>query len=68
MTRLEQLIKELPPELHQEAENFLESLLEKSRRPQKASLKLNWRGALQDLRDKYTSVELQHKAQEWWGD
>ena len=68
MTRLEQLIKELPPELHQEAENFLESLMEKSRRPQKAPLKLNWRGALQDLRDKYTSVELQHKALEWWGD
>jgi hypothetical protein len=68
MTRLEQLIKELPPELHQEAEHFLELLLARSRRPAKTSLKLNWRGALQDLRDKYTSVELQHKALEWWGD
>lgn len=68
MNRLEELIKELPPEMRQEAVDFLESLLEKGRRPQKAALKLNWRGALQDLRDKYTSVELQHKAQEWWGD
>jgi hypothetical protein len=68
MTRLEELVKDLPPEMHKEAEYFLEFLLEKSRRSQKTSLKLNWRGALQDLRDKYTSVELQHKAQEWWGD
>jgi len=31
-------------------------------------LKFDWEGALADLRDKYTSVELQHKALEWWGD
>jgi len=68
MTRLEQLIKELPPELHREAEDFLEFLLAKRPRKRKATLKLDWRGGLRDLRDKYTSVELQHKALEWWGD
>lgn len=44
MTRLEELVKDLPPEMHKEAEYFLEFLLEKSRRPQKAALKLNWWG------------------------
>jgi hypothetical protein len=68
MTRLEQLVKELPPELHRAAENFLESLLAKRSRKSKKALKLDWRGGLSDLRDRYTSVELQHKAQEWWGD
>jgi hypothetical protein len=68
MTRLEQLAKELPPELHRAAEDFLESLLAKRSRKRKVALKLDWRGGLRDLRDRYTSMELQHKAQEWWGD
>lgn len=46
MTRLEELVKALPPEKHKEAEAFLESLLaEKDRKP-KRPLKLDWRGAL----------------------
>ncbi|RQW79358.1 MAG: DUF2281 domain-containing protein [Methanothrix sp.] len=28
-------------------------------------LKLDWRGALEDMKDQYTSVELQHKISEW---
>jgi len=68
MTKLERLVKELPPELHREAEDFLEFLLTKRSRKEKRALKLDWRGGLADLRDRYTSVELQHKAQEWWGD
>jgi hypothetical protein len=68
MTRLEELIKNLPPDLHSEAEDFLEFLLAKRARKPQGPLKLDWRGALRDFRERYTSVELQHKAQEWWGD
>ena len=68
MTRLEELIKKLPPELHQEAEDFLEFLVKKRGRKPQAPPNLEWRGALRHLRDRYTSVELQHKVQEWWGD
>jgi hypothetical protein len=68
MTRLEELIKKLPPELHQEAEDFLELLVGKRVRKPQGPLKLEWRGALRHLRDRYTSVELQHKAFEWRGD
>ncbi|MEK7678387.1 MAG: hypothetical protein AAB676_21360 [Verrucomicrobiota bacterium] len=41
-----------------------------SPQPQPAGrrLKLDWGGALADLASQYTSVELQHKANEWRGD
>jgi len=68
MSRLEELIRELPPEFHKEAEDFLEFLIAKRARQPTGALKLDWHGALRHLRDKYTSVELQHKALVWWGD
>jgi len=72
MQSLKELIEQLPPELQQEVRDFAEFLLErrvgKLKVEKKGKLKLDWRGALSDLRDRYTSVELQHKIPEWWGD
>ena len=72
MQTLKELVDQLPPELEQEARDFVEFLLEKRAtrfKPRKSGeLKLDWRGASRELRDKYTSVDLQHKALEWWGD
>lgn len=71
MNSLQELIEQLPPELQQEVRDFVEFLLEKrlsKAKTKKGELKISWRGALRDLRDKYTSVELQHKISEWWGD
>jgi hypothetical protein len=65
---LEELVKDLPLELQEEVRDFVEFLLEKRVRRSKAKPTLSWRGALRDLREKYTSVELQHKALQWWGD
>jgi len=69
MQTLKELIEQLPPELQQEVQDFVEFLLEKRAAKLKAEkrgeLKLDWRGALRDLRDKYASVELQHKIIEW---
>lgn len=68
MKSLEDMMKELPPELKREVEDFAQFLIERyTRRPQ-GPFKLDWRGALRDLRDQYTSVRLQHKSHEWWGD
>jgi hypothetical protein len=58
---LEERIRELPPDLLQEVEDFTQSLLEKRSRKLRGNLRLDWRGALRDLRDQYTSVDLQHK-------
>lgn len=66
--RIEEKIRKLPPNLRKEVEDFVESVKESRARPRRGQLKLKWRGALRDLRDRYTAVELQHKVLEWWGD
>ena len=38
-----------------------------SKKP-KSKIKLDWRGVLEDMKNQYTLVELQHKIQEWRGD
>lgn len=75
--KLEALIRELPSDLIPEAEDFLEFLLEKhAGRPRQATVEpkqkyigLSWVGGLSELRDQYTSLELERKAvYEWRGD
>jgi len=66
MKSLEEIIFLLPPELKQEVKNFAEYLLETKVQPKQKFLRLSWRGALPDMRDEYTSVELQHKSLDWW--
>ncbi len=61
MLTLEEKIKALPPELQQNVEEYLETLLNDYPSSDETKLKQSWAGALSDLRDKYTSVELQHK-------
>jgi hypothetical protein len=82
MRNIEDLVKTLPPKARQEVRKFVRSLIDKQGRrgarakveahkhtPRpKRPLKLDWRGALRDLREKYTSVELQHKILDWWTD
>jgi hypothetical protein len=64
--RIEEVVKALPPEIQDQVRDFIEFLLEKRTPRPKAKLKLDWRGALHGLQHQYTSVELQHKALEWW--
>ena len=66
MPTLKELVEQLPPDLQEEAKDFVEFLLQKRGTKEAGELKLRWRGALRELRDQYTSVELQHKAVEWW--
>jgi hypothetical protein len=67
MTAIEEQIKQLPPELQQEVQDFVQFLLEKKARKRRGKFRFDWAGALKDLGDEYSSVELQHKALEWWG-
>jgi hypothetical protein len=52
---LEEMVRNLPLEIRQEVRDFIEFLLEKRVRKPQAELSLEWRGALRDLRDQYTS-------------
>ena len=63
--RIGEMVKELPPEFQYVVEDFVRFLLEKQMRKPRGKLKFDWEGALEDLRDQYTSVELQHQVSEW---
>jgi hypothetical protein len=62
---LDERIRNLPPALKKEVEEFVVSLERRRRKKPHGKLKMDWAGALSDLRDKYTSVDLQHKISEW---
>ncbi|MBI3583312.1 MAG: DUF2281 domain-containing protein [Nitrospinae bacterium] len=68
MKMLEEMIKELPPELYHEVEDFVQFLIEKQVKKHGRPLRQDWAGALKDYKDRYTSLELQKKAMEWRGD
>ena len=65
---IEEAVRLLPSEIRDQVRDYIDSLLEKRVRALGAELRLDWRGALRDLRDQYTAVELEHKAAEWWTD
>ena len=65
---LEELVKELTPQARLELRDFAEFLWHKQKRATKHDLRQDWAGALRDQREQYTSVELQHKANERRGD
>jgi len=63
----EQIMTQLPPELQQEVRNYARYLLDTKAKPiPRRKPTFDWAGCAKDLRDKYTSVELQHKIADWW--
>ena len=68
MDRIEEMVRELPPEFQQEVEDFVQFLTERRARKAGRKLRQDWAGALRDYRDQYTSLELQKKVLEWRGD
>ncbi len=68
MKNIEEMIKELPPELQEEVIDFTEFLLEKKVHPKQKKLRMTWAGGLKEFRHQFTSLDLQKKALEWWGD
>ena len=68
MKSIEEKIRELPSELQQEVEDFVQFLTEKRVRRTGKILRQDWPGALREYRDRYTSLELQKEALKWRGD
>ncbi|MGC8856869.1 MAG: DUF2281 domain-containing protein [Anaerolineae bacterium] len=68
MQTLKDLIEQLPPDLQREVEDFVEFLLDTKVHRKQKKLRMTWAGALREYRDQFTSLELQKKALEWWGD
>jgi hypothetical protein len=55
----------LPLDIQREVEDFALFLLEKRTKKRGKKPSFAWYGALRILKDKYTSVELQHQLSEW---
>jgi hypothetical protein len=62
---LEELVRELPPDLCFEGRDFVEFLLAKRVPHTGTTLCQDWAGALRDYRGQYTSLELQRQASNW---
>lgn len=62
---IEEMVKKLPPEYQEEVKDFIKFLFEKKLKKTRERPSFKWAGALRDLRDYYTSVELHHKIAEW---
>lgn len=60
-------MRELPEDLKREILDYMDFLLKKYKGKEIVAkkFKFDWEGGLSELRDKFTSVELQHKALEW---
>jgi len=63
---LEEKIKQLTPEEQEQVLKFIDDILNKKSVPPRHKPKFDWAGGLAHLKDKYTSVELQKKINEWW--
>ncbi len=64
---IENKIQKLPDDLKKEILDYIEFLIKKYQGlPQsKKKFSFSWENGLSELREKFTSVELQHKASEW---
>ncbi len=65
--KIENKIEKLPGHIIPEVEDYIEFLLTKYKKEKndRKKFKFNWEGGLSELKGKYTSVQLQHKALEW---
>jgi len=63
---LEEKIKQLTPEEQEQVLKYIDEIISAKKTKEKRKLKFDWAGGLADLKDKYTSVELQKKINEWW--
>jgi hypothetical protein len=62
---VEEKIRMLPPDLREEAIQYIDALVKRSKRPAPATFRCAAEGTLAELGKRYSSVELQHKALEW---
>jgi len=65
---LEEMVREVPSQYRAELRIYVESLLARRSVAPPGKPEFAWAGALEGLRDRYTSVELQHRIARWRAD
>lgn len=64
--KIEKKIRYLPPHLKRQVNDYIDFLSKKyDVQTINNKFNFNWEGGLADLDEKFTSVDLQHKASEW---
>ncbi len=59
---IKEKVQQLSPQNQAEVIDFVDFLLSKEKTKQRKKMTLDWAGGLKDLREQYTSIELQHQA------
>jgi len=64
---IERKISQLPADVRAYLLEYIDFLTKRhiSKHQSKEGFRFDWEGGLAELKDEYTSVELQHKASEW---
>jgi hypothetical protein len=62
---LEEMVREVPSEYRTQLRSYVQSLLARRAIGRPGKPQFTWAGALEGLRDQYTSVELQHRIARW---
>ncbi|MBN1999227.1 DUF2281 domain-containing protein [candidate division KSB1 bacterium] len=62
---VEKKIKDLPEFLIPIVDEYVDFLIFKYKSKSRPGFRFDWAGGLDDLKTKYTSVELQHKSTDW---
>ena len=61
MTTLARFVEQLPLDIQKEVLSYAEFLLERRSRKKQKVPAFDWEGALEDLGEQYSSVQLQHE-------
>ena len=61
----EELLRRLSPESQRQVRNLVESLIAKQEAQPRRQPQFDWAGALSEMRDQYSSVDLQHQLSNW---
>jgi hypothetical protein len=62
---LEEMVREVPSEYRAQLRSYVQSLLARRAIERPGKPQFTWAGALEGLRDQYTSVDLQHRIARW---
>ena len=64
---IEVKLQKIPEDLRREVLDYMEFLLKKYKGTESKAkrFRFDWEGGLSEIREKFTSVELQHKVLEW---
>ena len=63
---VEPAIKKMSPELQRQALKYIEALSRRAKETNHGTMKFAWAGCCEDMREEYTSVQLQKKILDWW--